>query len=290
MILQECTLHVVKVKKTSVGSFICILPAKVLCATMSYSTSMSDGGVTDFVHLNAELVSARPCRTQISKLCDNVSLCYCGVLEHNHVAVNHDRNVKKDSCEIKVNDSSDYATSGNLSERLLRSNSSVSCDVMSVFSSRNIVRDESFNFLEPIESNIESLFKNTCCLHLCECITVTSNVSDVIIHKVNQLDVASLYRVIKLFCEKFFFENDFDDLVPVIIISCVKSYEFEVSYVCEACQDSSIVLFALIRRLLNTPAQYRSAEADASDFKCNCKHLHASVLVGRKYTSSSNST
>ena len=259
---------------------------------MSYSTSMGEGGVTDFVHLNAELQSARPFISQISKLCDNVSLCYCGCLKHNHVAVNHERNVNKDSCEIKANDLSVYATSVNLSERLLRSNSSVSSDVISVFSGRNIVfiRDESFNFLEPSESNSESLFKNTCCLHLCECITVTSNVSDVIIHKVNQLDVASLYRVIKLFSEKFFFESDFDDSIPEVIISCLKSCDFEVSYVFDACQDSSIVLLALIRHLLNTYAQYTSAKADASDINCKHRHLRASVLVGRKHTSSSNST
>ena len=260
---------------------------------MSYSTSMGEGGVTNFVHLNAELQSARPFRSQISKLCvTNVSLCYY-CLEHNHVAVNHERNVKKNLSKVKANDTIDCAMSVNMSERLLASNSSgVSSDVISVFSGRNnvIVRDESFNFLEPIESNTESLFKNTRCLHLCEGITVTSNVSAVIIHKVNQLDVASLYRVIKLFSEKFFFENDFDDLLPVIIILCLKSCEFEVSCVCGACQDSSIVLFGLIRRLLNTPAQYTPAEADASEFKCNYKHLRASVLVGRKYTSSSNST
>ena len=205
---------------------------------------MGDGGVTDFVHLNAELQSARPFISQISKLCDNVSLCYCGVLEHNHVAVNHDRNVKKDSCEIKANDSSVYATSGNLSERLLRSNSSVSCDVMSVFSGRkNIVKDESLIFLKPSESNSELWFKNTCCLHLCECITVTSKVSDVIIHKVNQLDVASLNRVIKLFSEKFFFENDFDDLVPVIINSCLKSCVIDAGGVCNACLYSNTLVF-----------------------------------------------
>ena len=266
--------------------------SKCFFATMSYSTSMGEGGVTDFVHLNAEFQSACPCRSQISELCvKNVSLCNC-VLKHNLVAVNHERNVKKNSCKVKAKDSCVYATSVTMSERLLRSNSSVSSDVISVFSGRKIVfiRDESLNFLEPSEASSESLFKNTCCLDLCDCITVTSNVSDVIFHKVNQLDVASLYRVIKLFSEKFLFQNDLNELVSIIIISCLRSYEFEVSYVCGACQDSSIVLFGIIKRLLNTPAQYTPAKADASEFKCNYKHLRASVLVGRKYTSSSNST
>ena len=124
------------------------------------------------------------------------------------------------------------------------------------------------------------------------------------------MDLASLYRVIKLFSEKFFFENDFDDLVPVIIISCLKSCVIDAGCVCDACLYNNRVLLVLITHLLDTPVKYtspllhysgfalqrneeyvvRSEKADASIFSDKHRKRCFAVWIGRAHTSSSNNT
>ena len=124
------------------------------------------------------------------------------------------------------------------------------------------------------------------------------------------MDAVSLYRVIKLFSEKFFFENDFDDLVPVIINSCLKSCVIDAGCVCEACLYNHRVLFVLITHLLDTPVSnispilhysgfalqrneeyvVRSEKADASIFSDKHRKRCFAVWVGRTHTSSSNSS